>query len=179
MISFASRTLNQCEKNYNVTEKELLSVVFACSKFRTYILGYPVTIRTDHKSISFLRRCKLSHGQLARWVLALQEYNLQWEYIPGKKNVVADVLSRINLEDQTFEGEKESLVKIYNLIKTRSYLEALLVNILIHQQSDPKLKISQTYSRAHARAHTHTLGSYVLNKADLHISGGWLSLIHI
>ena len=43
VISFASRTLNQCEKNYNVNEKELLSVVFACSKFRTYILGYPVT----------------------------------------------------------------------------------------------------------------------------------------
>ena len=59
VISFASRrTLNQCEKNYNVTEKELLSVVFACGKFRTYILGYPVTVRTDHKCISFLRRCK-------------------------------------------------------------------------------------------------------------------------
>ena len=55
VISFSSRTLNQCEKNYNVKEKELLSVVFACGKFRTYILGYPVTVRTDHKSISFLR----------------------------------------------------------------------------------------------------------------------------
>ena len=43
VISFASRSLNQCEKNYTVTEKELLSVVFACGKFRTYILGYPVT----------------------------------------------------------------------------------------------------------------------------------------
>ena len=72
VISFASRSLNQCEKNYNVTEKELLSVVFACGKFRTYILGYPVTVRTDHKSISFLRRCKLSHGRLTRWILALQ-----------------------------------------------------------------------------------------------------------
>ena len=82
----------------------------------------------------------MSHGRLARLVLAIQEYNLQWEYIPWKKNVVADVLSRVNLEDQTFEGEKESLVKIYNLIKTRSDLEALLINIRIHQQSDPKLK---------------------------------------
>ena len=39
VISFASRVLNSCEKNYNVTEKELLSVVFGCGKFRTYILG--------------------------------------------------------------------------------------------------------------------------------------------
>ena len=40
VISFASRILNSCERNYNVTEKELLSIVFACGKFRTYILGY-------------------------------------------------------------------------------------------------------------------------------------------
>ena len=122
VVSFASRTLNQCEKNYNVMEKELLSVVFACGKFRTYILGYPVTVRTDHKSISFLRRCKLSHGRLTRWVLALQEYDLQWEYVPGSKNVVADVWSRVNLEEQTFEGEKESILKIYNIIKDLSLI---------------------------------------------------------
>ena len=64
VISFASRVLNQSEHNYNVTEKELLSVVFACNKFWTYILGYPITVRSDHKSISFLQRCKLSHGRL-------------------------------------------------------------------------------------------------------------------
>ena len=81
----------------------------------------------------------MSHGRLTRWILALQEYDLRWEYIPGKKNVVADVLSRINLEDQTFEGEKESILKIYNIIRNRSDLEALLLNISIHQQSDPKL----------------------------------------
>ena len=54
--------------------------------------------------------------------------------------MVADVLSRINLDDQTFEGEKESLVKIYNIFKTRADLQALLINIRIHQQSDQKLK---------------------------------------
>ena len=108
--------LNSCERNYNTTEKELLSVVFACNKFRTYILGYPVTVRSDHKSISFLKRCKLSHGRLTRWVLALQEYDITWEYIPGRKNVAADVLSRINIHDQTFDGEKEQLAKVYYII---------------------------------------------------------------
>ena len=72
VISFASRILNSCERNYNVTEKELLSIVFACGKFRTYILGYPITVRSDHKSISFLKQCKLSHGRVTRWILALQ-----------------------------------------------------------------------------------------------------------
>ena len=115
VVSFVSRVLNNCEKNYNVTEKELLSMVFGCNKFRTYILGYPVTVRSDHKSISSLRRCKLSHGQLTRWVLGLQEYHINWEYIPGRKNVVADVLSSINMEKNTFEAEKEEIAKVYHL----------------------------------------------------------------
>ena len=139
VISFASRVLNHCERKYNVTEKELLSIVFACGKFRTYILGYPVTVRTDHKSISFLRSCKLSRGRLTRWILALQEYNIKWEYIPGSKNVIADVLSRINIDTQTFEGEKEKIIKVYNILKSRSDLEALLQNIRDNQVLDPKL----------------------------------------
>ena len=92
-----------------------------------------MTVRTDHNSILFLRRCKLSHGRLTRWVLALQEYDIQWEYVPGSKNVVADVLSRVNLEEQTFEGEKESILKIYNIIKDRSDLEKIVQDLsLIH-----------------------------------------------
>ena len=116
VISFASRMLNSCERNYNTTEKELLSVVFACGKFRTYILGYPITVRRDHKYISFLKHCKLNHGRLTRWVLALQEYNIAWEYIPGKQNIAADVLSRINLQNQTFDGEKEQIAKVYHCL---------------------------------------------------------------
>ena len=73
----------------------------------------------------------------------MQEYNLQWEYIPGSKNVVADVLSRVDLQNQTFEGEKESILKIYNIIRDRSDLEKVVRNISIHQQSDPKLSSIQ------------------------------------
>ena len=59
-------------------------------------------------------RCKLSHGRLTRWILALQEYHITCEYIPGHKNVAADVLSRINVIDQTFEGEEEQDNKVCN-----------------------------------------------------------------
>ena len=69
----------------------------------------------------------------------MQEYNIQWEYIPGNKNVIADVLSRINLDTQTFEGQKEKIITVYNILKSRSGLETLLENIRIHQQSDSKL----------------------------------------
>ena len=140
VISFASRILNGCERIYHVTEKELLSVVFACNKFRTYILGYTITVRSDHRSISFLKQCKLSHGRLTRWILLLQEYHINWEYIPGKRNTAADVLSRINIQQQTFEGEKEQLVKVYNIIKNRMDLENITQEIRKCQNVDPKIR---------------------------------------
>ena len=139
VISFASRILSSCERNYTVTEKELLSVIFACLKFRTFILGYPVTIRTDHRSISFLRNCKLNHGRLTRRVLILQEYNLDWEYVPGKKNIVADGLSRVNLEKGTFEVEQENIGRIYHVLKSREELQEVITKVKEDQNTDPKL----------------------------------------
>ena len=147
--------LNQCERNYHVTEKELLSVVFSCGKFRTYILGYPITVRTDHKSISFLKNCKLSHGRLTRWILALQEYHINWEYIPGSKNTAADVLSHINTEQQTFDGEKETIVKVFNIMKSKSDLEVILNRVRQHQKEDKKLnQIRERLNQQEERA-TH------------------------
>ena len=140
MISFASRVLNSCERNYTVTEKELLSVVFACMKFLTYILGYPLTIRSDHKSISFLKLCKLNYGRLTRWILVLQVYNIQWEYIPGKQNIVADGLSRVNIEKGTFEIDQEDIGKVYHIIQSREDFERILNQVKEQQNTDPRLK---------------------------------------
>lgn len=92
-IMFASRTLKGGERNYTITELELLSIVFACQKFRVYILGYPVFLYTDHKALIFLFSCKLRNARLSRWTLSLQEYHLQIHHCPGKSNVI-DTLSR-------------------------------------------------------------------------------------
>jgi len=76
VICFGSRTLLTTERAYSVTEKELLAVVFACRKFRTYLIGHPrVIVQSDHRALSFLKTCRLTHGKLLRWVLVLQEFN--------------------------------------------------------------------------------------------------------
>jgi len=91
--AFASRVLNAAERNYSVTELELLSIVFACQKFRVFILGRKTPVVTDHQALVFLNRCRLRNARLTRWTLLLQEYDLHIEHCPGKDNII-DVLSR-------------------------------------------------------------------------------------
>lgn len=50
-IAFASRTVQPAEKNYSITELELLGIVYACQQFRIYILDFPVKVYTDHQVI--------------------------------------------------------------------------------------------------------------------------------
>lgn len=100
LIGFASRTMKGAELNYFTSEKELLAIVFALEKFRTFILGAKLTIRTDHKALTFLSSCKLISSRLARWILFIQTYQFEIEYIKGNENVVADTLSRYPPESE-------------------------------------------------------------------------------
>ncbi|KAK1626725.1 hypothetical protein QYE76_001040, partial [Lolium multiflorum] len=76
MIHYASKTLDAAQRNYATTEKELLAVVFACDKFRPYIVDSKVTIHTDHAAIRYLMTKKDAKPRLIRWVLLLQEFDL-------------------------------------------------------------------------------------------------------
>jgi hypothetical protein len=71
VIHYASKTLDVARKNYATTEKEFLSVVFACDKFRPYIVDSKVTIHTDHAAIRYIMSKKDAKPRLIRWVLLL------------------------------------------------------------------------------------------------------------
>ncbi|KAL0553406.1 hypothetical protein IC582_007301 [Cucumis melo] len=94
-IYYAFRTLNQALFNYTTTEKEFLAIVFALDKFRSYIIGSPVIVYTDHAAVRYLISKKESKPRLVRWVLLLQEFNLTIKDRKGANNFVADHLSRI------------------------------------------------------------------------------------
>ena len=93
-ITYASRTLNSAEKNYSVTHQETLAVIWALKKFRDVILGYPITVYTDHTAVTELFKGKKLSGRLARWFLTVQEFNPVFKHLSRRANVVADVLSR-------------------------------------------------------------------------------------
>ncbi|RVW88069.1 Retrovirus-related Pol polyprotein from transposon 17.6 [Vitis vinifera] len=95
VIYYASKTLNEAQRNYTTTEKELLAVVFALDKFRAYLVGSVIVVFTDHSALKYLLNKQDAKARLIRWILLLQEFNLQIRDKRGVENVVADHLSRL------------------------------------------------------------------------------------
>jgi len=81
--------------NYATTEKELLAVVFAIDKFRSYLVGAKVIIYSNHATLKYLLIKKDAKLHLIRWILLLQEFDLEIKDKNGVENSVADHLSRM------------------------------------------------------------------------------------
>jgi hypothetical protein len=87
--------LKAAEKNYLIHEKELLAIIRVLKKWRTDLLGSPIYVYTDHKTLeNFDTQKDLSRRQL-RWQEFLSQYEINMIYIPGPDNTVADALSRL------------------------------------------------------------------------------------
>ena len=98
VIYYASRTLDEAQQNYTMTEMELLMVVYAIEKFRPYLLCSKVIVYNDHSALKHFIEKKDATPRLIRWILLLQEFDLEIKDTAGAENVVADHLSRLVIE---------------------------------------------------------------------------------
>ncbi|KAK8984543.1 hypothetical protein V6N11_047764 [Hibiscus sabdariffa] len=132
VIAYASRTLDSAQRNYSTTEKELLAIVFALEKFRSYLLGANVIVFSDHAALRYLMNKKEVKPRLIRWILLLQEFNLEIKDKKGRENLVADHLSRIPLTS-TDPPIKEEFPDEHLLLAQRGKLPwfADMVNYLV------------------------------------------------
>ena len=93
-IAFYSRSINKCEKKYPIFDLEGLAIKCALQKWRYYLLGYNIIVRTDNQPIMHLLRSKDCQGRIGKYLTTIMEYNPTFQYLPGKSNIVADYLSR-------------------------------------------------------------------------------------
>ncbi|GJS08103.1 reverse transcriptase domain-containing protein [Tanacetum coccineum] len=94
-IHYASKTMNEAESHYTTTKKEMLAVVYAFEKFRSYLILNKSVVYTDHSALKYLFAKKDSKARLLRWVLLLQEFDFNVIDTKGAENLVADHLSRL------------------------------------------------------------------------------------
>lgn len=99
-IHYGSKTLNPTQWNYTIIEKEMFSIVFACEKFRPYLMANKVYIFTDHLAPKYTIN-KKTKARLMRWVVLLKIFDRKWI-----ENQVADHLSRLELKAKG-KGEME------------------------------------------------------------------------
>nr|GEU96012.1 reverse transcriptase domain-containing protein [Tanacetum cinerariifolium] len=94
-IHFANKTLNNAQQNYIGTEKELLIVVFVFDKFQSYLILSKTVVFTDHSALKYLFAKKDAKPRLIRWILLIQEFDIEIKNKKRAKNVVAYHLSRL------------------------------------------------------------------------------------
>lgn len=138
-IEYFSKKLNTAQRNYSTTEKECLAVVLAIEKFRQYIELMDFTVITDHSSLRWLMKQQDLNGRLARWSLKLQGFKFDIEHRKGIKNIVPDMLSRLEMDEIVLPTNE-----IVNLnseeFKNPEYLN--LIEIITQNKSQlPNLKV--------------------------------------
>ncbi|GJU69709.1 reverse transcriptase domain-containing protein [Tanacetum coccineum] len=109
-IHYASKTMTEAESNYTTTEKEMLAVVYAFEKFRSYLIMNKSVVYTDHSALKYLFNKKDAKARLLRWVLLLQsiqEFDFKVIDTKGAENYAADHLSRLENPYENIFDPKE------------------------------------------------------------------------
>ena len=94
VVAYGSKALSKAERQYSVTKRELLAIVWATQHFRQYLVGRRFILRTDHAALQWLFNFKDPEGQLARWLLQLSELEFDVQHRKGTLHSDGDALSR-------------------------------------------------------------------------------------
>ena len=138
-IAFYSRKLNDAQTRYTTTERELLAIVETLKEYRNILLGQKIIVHTDHKNLTYKN---FNTERVMRWRLVLEEYGPELQYIKGEKNIVADALSRLNIEDDQVTQDIQYLAEAFGLDKKEipdEFFPLQYKRIQKEQQSDKEL----------------------------------------
>ncbi|GKE13327.1 reverse transcriptase domain-containing protein [Tanacetum coccineum] len=108
-ISYSPWTMNDAQEHYTTNKKELLAVVYAFDKFRSYLIMSKTVVYIYHSALKYLISKQDAKPRLIRWVLLLQEFTIEIKDKKGTKNLAADHLSR--LENPGLEKLNEEAIR--------------------------------------------------------------------
>ena len=110
-VEFFSATFTPTERNYDIYKRELLAIMKALAHWRPY-LGWtkePFLIQTDHANLQYRKSPRNLNRRTARWHADLQDYDFILQHIPGKTNMLPDLLSRLPTNDNG-KGDNRDVV---------------------------------------------------------------------
>jgi hypothetical protein len=168
-ISFASRSLQERERRYSTTKRELLAIVFALNRFHYYLWGRHFELFTDHKALMYIHSQPEWNAMLTNWQETILNYTFTIIYRPGILNILPDALSRLYptdikkipskhenqiiisclhflQDDQTIQTEVEQAKRSDILFNTHAmgHIGANTMVNSIHEQGLTWLHLSQT-----------------------------------
>ena len=127
-VEFASKRLTDSERKFSTTEKEALALVWACERWRAYLLGRRFTLETDHEPLRMIFSKKgfdRMSLRLARWATRLMAFNFEVKYKRGCDNTIPDYCSRFPIEEMVYLllEEDEEDVAIISTISIQNFQE--------------------------------------------------------
>ena len=146
VISYAGRKLSDSEKNFSITEKECLSLVFGVKHFDCYLRHTSFDAVVDHAALKWLFSLKQPTGRLARWIAFLQSYKINIMYRPGHSHGNADSLSRRSYKTENDNNETSPTCAIADRIRDNPLPNEISMDeIRLHQKKDPEIKLIIDY----------------------------------
>ncbi|MGH3055234.1 MAG: RNase H-like domain-containing protein, partial [Gaiellaceae bacterium] len=152
-IAFYSRKLTPTQRRYTVMERELLSIIETLKEYRGILLGFPLYIYTDHKNLTFKN---FTSDRVNRWRLLMEEYNYNFSYLPGKKNTIADALSRF----PTITVSDAAIQECYETVDDPPVVFPLSWRNIEHAQKSDTTILHML--RTNADVSTQTFGQYTI-----------------
>jgi hypothetical protein len=150
-IQFLSRALSKTEQNYSTIEKELLAITWAVDHLNNYLYGNKVTIFTDHKPLTFTLKSNNNNDKLTRWISRINQCDNEIIYKPGKDNVVADFLSRTELNTLTDVTQHSALSDNFDLIGISPRPLNTFRNQIIIKKSEENSQTFKILFKSHKR----------------------------
>ena len=147
---FISHKLNKSQINYSTVEKECFAIMYSLERLHHWVSCSQIICKTDHMPLKYLLSSHFKNRKIASWQMNIAEYNIDIEYLPGKQNLIVDLMSRRPNNHEPDEGEVPQQVTSHkvNVIDSSKFDPIKYVNAelpLLDLDDKPKLIDLDTY----------------------------------